>query len=100
MPIDDVLQSLLAGPKAFLESNALVIYGSNKSGSGVKDFVLQGTDETGWRSAVGNVQAAVPLFVMYDAAGFNAKPIFDTFVGPPLGKSLIRLAAHGAELIL
>jgi len=31
---------------------------------------------------------------------FWARPIFDTFVGPPLGKSLIRLAAHGAELIL
>lgn len=73
MPIDDVLQSLLAGPKAFLESNALVIYGSNKSGSGVKNFVLQGTDENGWRSGVGDVQRAVPFFVMYDETGFNAK---------------------------
>jgi hypothetical protein len=73
VPIDDVLHSLLAAPKAFLESNALVIYGSNKSGSGVKDFVLQGTDETGWRSGVGNAQGAVQFFVMYDAAGFNAK---------------------------
>lgn len=73
MAIDDVLQTLLAAPKAFLESNALLIYGSNKGGSGPKDFVLQASDETGWRSCVGGATRDVPFYVMYDANGYNAK---------------------------
>ena len=73
MAIDDVLHSLLTAPKAFLESNALIIYGSNKGGSGVKDFVLQATEDTRWRSGVGGGPSAVPFYVMYDATGFNAK---------------------------
>ena len=73
MAIDDVLQSLLAAPKAFLESNALLIYGSNKGGSGQKEFVLQASDETGWRSCVGGATRDVPFYVMYDANGYNAK---------------------------
>ncbi|MBC7843186.1 MAG: hypothetical protein H7099_12775 [Gemmatimonadaceae bacterium] len=73
MAIDDVLQTLLAAPKAFLESNALLIYGSNKGGSGPKEFVLQASDETGWRSCVGGATRNVPFYVMYDANGYNAK---------------------------
>jgi long-chain acyl-CoA synthetase len=47
------------------------------------------------------VQPDSAFNIIYSSGTTGApKPIFDTFVGPPLGKSLIRLAAHGAELIL
>jgi hypothetical protein len=71
MAIDDVLQSLLAAPKTFLEANALVIYGSPKSKSGIKDFVLQAGDKTGWQTCVGGLKS-VPFYIIYDAKGFNA----------------------------
>lgn len=73
MAIDDVLQSLLAAPEAFLESNALLIYGSNLGGSGQKEFVLQASDETGWKSCVGGATRHVPFYVLYDAKGYNGK---------------------------
>ena len=73
MTIDTELNSLLTNTKAFLESNALIIYGSNKGGSGIKNFVMQGTDETRWQSAAGGAAKTVPFYVIYDATGFNGK---------------------------
>jgi hypothetical protein len=84
MAIDDVLNDLLTNTKSFLEQNAIVIYGSNKNGSGQKQFVLQGTDDRNWKTTIGGARA-VPFYVCYNADGFNGKGAgpksapFDTF---------------------
>jgi len=70
MTIDADLASLLQNPKAFLERNALIIYGTTKGGSGIKNFVFQGSDETGWRSASAG---QVPFYVIYQDGTFNGK---------------------------
>lgn len=74
MSIDQDLDALLAAPKPFLEANALVIYGSTKGGSQTKDFVLQATSDV-WKTSVGGSMKAAPVYVMYDADGFNAKGV-------------------------
>ena len=73
MSIDTVRSALLEDTKAFLESNAVLIYGSNKSASGEKKFVIQATDDTGWKSNVGGSGKDVPFYVIYDAKSYNAK---------------------------
>jgi hypothetical protein len=73
MSIETARSELLTNPKAFLESNALVIYGSNVGGSGAKRFVLQATEAAGWKSVARGEAREVPLFVMFEEGGFNGK---------------------------
>ncbi len=73
MSIDATLQQLLDDPKAFLTCNALIIYGSPSSASGVKRFVLQATDKSGWQSVAGGDARNVALYVLYEEGTFNAQ---------------------------
>lgn len=63
MAIDDTLATLVADPRSFLEQNALIIYGSNKSMSGVKQYELIKSTDTGWTSAAAAGQN-VPLYIL------------------------------------
>jgi hypothetical protein len=69
MAIDDVLNDLLTNTKSFLERNAMIIHGSPKSGSGPKKYVLQGTDNKGWKTAIGG-NRSVPFYVCFPEDGF------------------------------
>lgn len=71
--INDALDSLLTNTEEFLKNNAVMIYGSNKGTSGIHRFVMQGTDEDGWKSCAGGATRKVPFYVIYKADSFNGK---------------------------
>lgn len=61
---DTALADLRSYPKAFLENNALLIFGYQQRGSGAAQFQMAPTGRK-WKSLLNGASRDVPLFVMF-----------------------------------
>lgn len=77
MPVGDSgLADLRSYPKAFLENNALVVFGSNAHASGPCQYRLVLTTRKGWKSVAGSAgERSVPYWFMMRDGVFH--PDFD-----------------------